>query len=717
MQRLNTERFEWEHDYAPGGGIAAPKPSPEQIARAEQAIAALPWVQDGLTNVEMQGVRHLRELGTNYPQVLHALLDRELTWLPPQTGLHTTILQRLVWMSALDPAGVLQFVRRPSFETVNYDSLFALNVLTKNLESNPSILQAVLSHPALGDGDAGNIELIVNLLALKSRDPEAAARIESLPWVQDGITDLGPTNVRQVRLSTPEQSRIRDFIELAGYARPMFMALVAKSWVRDDISSRENHALSILIDTASWDSEHARKVIAMPFMETIEYGDIVILGALGGLAQKKRHVRYQILNHPAFAGGITDDDAAYVAQVNLELKDPRIAASVRALPWVQDGVEGDELRAFLTIADILRRLAERSSERLYQAVLQKPWVQDGISDNERSVLQRIDNIAVFGGPGGQEGHGDEAAALRIFAMPYLDYIERLDFLATDALFSLQAINTRYLQDVLSHPTLRDGIGDEHTALILVAAEAARVSGPEAMLAALEPGKFLVWKRTIALPEFGNVELAVYSEHPEAAVNLDWLEHAVRSHVEFMGLPLGTDFVPLFLHRGGGGSPLSVGSLSSPETVAHELAHYYWGFAPRWLQEGPASFMESVSENKRIGTPIAAYNDGYCSYTNTLQGLDQHLQRRVPSFGNCEYSLGSALFVDLYHSLGDTAFRQGFRRLYVKLRDQEHYSKCAGLDRGACYVKAAFVTDASPQAAAIALPILNRWYYGSEHGPP
>ena len=30
-QRLNTERFEWEYDYAPGGGIATPTPTPMEL--------------------------------------------------------------------------------------------------------------------------------------------------------------------------------------------------------------------------------------------------------------------------------------------------------------------------------------------------------------------------------------------------------------------------------------------------------------------------------------------------------------------------------------------------------------------------------------------------------------------------------------------------------------------------------------------------------------
>ncbi len=34
VQRLNSERFPWEADYAPGGGIATPTPTPTPVAMA-----------------------------------------------------------------------------------------------------------------------------------------------------------------------------------------------------------------------------------------------------------------------------------------------------------------------------------------------------------------------------------------------------------------------------------------------------------------------------------------------------------------------------------------------------------------------------------------------------------------------------------------------------------------------------------------------------------
>ena len=46
-----------------------------------------------------------------------------------------------------------------------------------------------------------------------------------------------------------------------------------------------------------------------------------------------------------------------------------------------------------------------------------------------------------------------------------------------------------------------------------------------------------------------------------------------------------------------------------------------------------------------------------------------------------------------------------------MRDEELYDECTGPERGVCYVRAAFVTDALPESAALAAPVIARWYYG------
>ena len=716
VQRLNTERFPWEHDYAPGGGIATPTPtplptpSPAQIQQAEHAIAALPWVQDGLTGVETTGVQHLNRLAAGHPQLLHALLDVEPTWLPPKTGLHTTILARLVTMSRIDPVGMLQFIQRPFFKSVDYDSLSAVNYLTKGLETDPSTLQVVLSHPALGDGDAGNIRLILDMLAFRTEDPEAAAMIESLPWVQDGLADYGFSAGRGGRRGTSEQVIVRQLSELSRFTRPTFLALLAKPWMRDQLSELEVQTVYKLYDLAGWNAAFTQRLLAMPFLDTIEYRDFAVLGDFTEFGVYEYGLRHQIINHPDLASGITDDSAGTVRLVTLEVQDYAMASIVRALPWVQDGLQREEFGAVSALT-----FAAQDNRQLFQSIVQRSWVRDGLTSDETAVIRKLWLLVDWSQP------SESAAALALFDMPFLESISGADAAALDALGSLHSHRDgSYLQEVLSHPTLRDGIRDEHTPLIAVLYHVG-IFAPHTIQSMLDPGGAVIWERTLAIDGLGSVDLAVVSTNPEAADNIDWLEHAVHSHVEFMGTPLPKSFVALWVHErgGGGGGPtaiLSVGNLERPDTVAHEAAHIYWPFAPWWIAEGAAAFLESVAESKRTGSPIEPYPRNRCTSLNTLLEYDQYALNRVPIFGSCEYVLGSGLFVDLYHSLGDESFRQSFRRLYLKLEDDEHGGSCTGVNRGECYVTAAFVTDASPEAAAIARPIINRWYYGSEHGP-
>ena len=46
QQRLNTERFEWEADYAPGGGIATPTPAPTPVPIQEPSPLSRPPISD-----------------------------------------------------------------------------------------------------------------------------------------------------------------------------------------------------------------------------------------------------------------------------------------------------------------------------------------------------------------------------------------------------------------------------------------------------------------------------------------------------------------------------------------------------------------------------------------------------------------------------------------------------------------------------------------------
>ena len=146
---------------------------------------------------------------------------------------------------------------------------------------------------------------------------------------------------------------------------------------------------------------------------------------------------------------------------------------------------------------------------------------------------------------------------------------------------------------------------------------------------------------------------------------------------------------------------------------HRQAHTYWSFFPPWLREGAVDFMTTVSAD-------AEFSSNKCSLADNLSDLDRLYLEHIESGlskdiiyrSGCSYFLGRGLFLDLYEALGEEAFRQGFGRLYLTMRGKEHDGECTGLERGVCYVRAAFVTDALPESAALAEPVIVRWYYGS-----
>ena len=203
--------------------------------------------------------------------------------------------------------------------------------------------------------------------------------------------------------------------------------------------------------------------------------------------------------------------------------------------------------------------------------------------------------------------------------------------------------------------------------------------------------------------------------------MDILETTVRIQEEFMDIPFPRSYVGLLVAdattAGGEGGPSGVitvdpGYAEDNYIIAHEVTHTYWNFFPSWIAEGAADFMTTVSADKQ-------FSSHECSLADNLSDLDQlHLELSesgqstgIIRWSECAYSLGRGLFLNLYETLGDQSFRRGFGGLYTMMRGNELYEECTGLEKGLCYVRAAFVADAESEFAALAEPVIHSWYYG------
>ena len=595
-QRLNAERFEWEADYAPGGGIATPTPTPlptpsksTRIALAKRSIRALPWVQDGVGKF---------------------------------------------WKS-----------QRPYGES------------PEEWEANT----------------------LRRLLRIADLSPEAA------------------------------------------------MVLVLKPWLRDGLIWEDEQVVLSLSNIADSDSYSVLQLVTMPFLDSLTFDDSAILHALGGVLwyspNKEKDLR-DLLVHPAIRGGIKDGERAIVELLAIGKRSPEIAAAIDTLPWVQDGIDTSESRAVVVLHE-----ASQGTKQLIPALVNRSWVQDGLNRAEQDVVWNLMGISR------SSPRPDEPAALSILNMPFLDKVDDIDAQVLGTLSSLSVSDERdYLRHVLSHPTFRGGITDRQrvrlTFLGLTVSSNPKRHFPEVFHSLLDPRMSTVEERIIWLPRAGEVRLAVAHTRRGDFHTMDILEQAVRRQEEFMLEAFPTKYVGVLAAEitpaaggasfGGGMIAIDPGGENDFHLVAHEVGHKYVLAASPWLGEGGAEVLRAVA----VGDPLRIENVelSLCQLADNLSEIDRLESEPRPDVGDdvfpyltvdCPYVMGFGLFVDLYTNLGDWAFRHSFRRVHLKARDGAHKDTCVDMRRAVCLVKQAFVTDAAtPRDAAIAEPIINRWYFGS-----
>ena len=197
----------------------------------------------------------------------------------------------------------------------------------------------------------------------------------------------------------------------------------------------------------------------------------------------------------------------------------------------------------------------------------------------------------------------------------------------------------------------------------------------------------------------------------------------------MGVPFRTNHLVWFFddHRSSGhhtgvhitSNPKrdDIGYGRGPRHAAHESGHYYWSShethwigndIQSWMAEGAADFLVIISENARVGRPMVA-NREPCRLDNI-----RDLEEVAESYeSGCEYSLGQRLFLDLYHSLGEQTFREGFRNLYLKRLRNAPDDGCDDNGLGICHLRHAFRSVVPPEAAETVDNVISRWYDGTE----
>ena len=213
-------------------------------------------------------------------------------------------------------------------------------------------------------------------------------------------------------------------------------------------SQIESFVLQDIVDM-SVKSADALKVVKLPFLATIEYGDQDLSEFLASLSRSNPEDFRRLLNRASLTA--EDDTPAQI--VYLETKNPAAAAEVANLDWVRDGITFREHATLNYLQE-----AALVSEGFFSALvnLDPPWIPVETGGAE-ATLYRLLQLSAF----------DDAHAISLLYMPFMNTIEFIDSEAVKVLYDLALSKPETSRRILSRTPLQDGISDEEAIYVLL----------------------------------------------------------------------------------------------------------------------------------------------------------------------------------------------------------------------------------------------------------
>ena len=352
--------------------------------------------------------------------------------------------------------------------------------------------------------------------------------------------------------------------------------------------------------------------------------------------------------------------------------------SMERLPWVRDGLTGNERHAY----NHIRALAQ-IDPAIAQRLAGAPWLSDGITDDELRAVVSVRSLAT---------NSPEVAAL-VTTIPDQTGALMQDT-TSNLILRIQNFPGRY-DWLLSQPWVQDGLTAEEAALIITLRSA--VASQEFFEDLAQHGQ--VWSETISLPLAGEVDIfAVGRSRLWLQSALDAAALAAEQSENLLQTPWPKSDVVMLVeteHHGSSfrGLALNYGThvlLRRPSnfTVYHELAHFYYSSSlfrgthtPTWLTEGAADFMALYTAFKAAGGEIsfrAAYlalkvqsaKDCDPLGVTNVQGWTDSGLSLVSDEGTvrrCPYWLGTHFLARLQHALGHDVVASALRELWETRR--------------------------------------------------
>ena len=137
-----------------------------------------------------------------------------------------------------------------------------------------------------------------NLRWLQSVHPGIYRQLQELPWVKDGLSER-------------ERKTIDELLYIGVGDIANLKAVIGLAWVQDEISDTEYHTIYLLHSLNYYNYEAAASIITMPFLETLEYDDLLAIRGINSLAYDG--LLSTMVETSAWQSGFTDAQTTLVA--------------------------------------------------------------------------------------------------------------------------------------------------------------------------------------------------------------------------------------------------------------------------------------------------------------------------------------------------------------------------------------------------------------------
>ena len=639
----------------------------------------------------------------------------------------------------------------PFLETFDEVDIEIVDALTKVAAANPEGLSGFLTLYESRGGVVNTDVYGAKIAAVEGGIGEIGANLNEMPWYVDGI-DIRPGNappesydangqllywsmhIPRTEILESEDRVMAKIVEAVedGHVGTV-AALTDRDWMHPSVDALEFEVVNQVLAVAPNYDLPNPGIAGMPFLDVIGEFDIAALSDLEELSELDPDHESTVTSGP-FDGGITDISASFLQFAILQSLSPEAANAVGPTLESEDTLSPSE---HYTVR-ILSRLA-KDNEVLLNAILEKDWAQDGFTIDESDLALELLRLNFF-----LEGQSDYP--LSLLDMPFLDDVDPFDKKAVEALNELHWLSvtrTYGIQNLRSyvadHQAFADGITDSDVLKLSVLDDFAnRVRRFDyaafdqggyirAIDELLQPGSIEIEEDNLRLPggESAMVRIIRPTEVIMADKTIEELTELLEFHIPLVGVSLDeTDYTVVAVAGWGDaharGEPLKSEDATtisgSPKFQVEVAATTLEYVDPIWLGNTFRKF--GMYSNWNDGNPLTGHENiweyNVCSqYRSILEALEVEQQRGR----RCYLDAGVPLMSNLENNLSPDAFRDGMRAVYAGALEGAYrgYVACPQGSRGICQLWEGFVTQATPENAAIAARIINKWYYGSEDG--